>query len=147
MRKNKLMLVTLGVTYLFFSGAAFSESDVKSGKRGQADGLQALNKQIVSLSDQIVVRQQGLEDDLDSLIEKRRSLLDLEKRIGAMISEQEDKLVKQGIAIEESDKQLKLQKEAYFEQQKRLDDLRASLDPKNRSLEEQKVAESGVRRK
>ncbi len=143
MRKDKLMLVTLGAAYLFSSGAAFSESDIKSGKINQADGLQALNKQIVSLSDQIVVRQQGLEDDLDSLIEKRRSLLDLEKRIRDMISEQENKLVTQGVAIEESEKQLRLQKSAYFEQHKRLDDLRASLDPKNRSLEEQKIAESG----
>ncbi len=120
MRINKLILSAISVACLLSTAVASAE-----GKSGGE--LQALNKQISSLSDQIVVRQEGLEDDLEKLLAQRRALQDLERRVKSLITEQEDKLVTQRMAIQEAEKQLESQKDHYLKQRRRLDELRSSL--------------------
>ena len=126
MRDNKLMLTAVGVAFLLSAGGALADGSAK--KSGE---LQALNKQISSLSDQIVVRQEGLETDLEKLLAQRRALLELEQRVTTLISDQEDKLVTQRMAIQEAEKQLESQKDHYLKQRRRLDELRASLGSDN----------------
>ena len=133
MRNNKLMLSAIGAVCLLSTGVALAESGGKSGD------LQALNKQISSLSDQIVVRQEGLETDLEKLLAQRRALLELEQRVTNLIADQEDKLVTQRMAIQEAEKQLESQKESYLKQRQRLDELRASIGS-NESAKVDKVA-------
>lgn len=123
--KGKVVIVA--TLCFLITPLAFAEGDeskdVKSGKTE----LQSLNQEISNLSSQIVDRQKGLESDLEKLMAQRRALLDLENRVMEMISNQEEKLISQRLAIQEAEKQLDSQKAKYLEQHRRLDELRASL--------------------
>ncbi len=128
MKVKQLMVLCSAVAFSLGANAVLAEGDAPREHNPASSDLQSLNQQISSLSTQIVDRQQGLESDLQKLMDQRRALLDLENRVTQMISEQEDKLISQRIAIQEAEKQLDRQKERYLEQHRRLDDLRASLE-------------------
>ena len=131
MKVKNYLVPFCAVAFLLSASNSFAEGEVAQGSRANKGELQSLNEQITSLSTQIVDRQQGLESDLQKLMDQRRAVLDLENKVKQMIAGQEDKLISQRIAIQEAEKQLDKQKERYLEQHRRLDDLRASLEGKS----------------
>lgn len=90
-------------------------------------GLKELNERISNLSLEIVKQQKDLALEVEKLLTQRQSLLQMEKKLNETLTDQEGRLVSQRLAIEEAERQLQREKLAYQEQNKRLDELRASL--------------------